>query len=88
MQLHRDTCKNFGENNYAVYSLVVYLNDDYSGGETRFVKSQKKGLEFESFRGKAGDCLFLRQELLHCGGTVIEGVKYILHADVAYKLQL
>jgi len=35
-----------------VATMLIYLNDDYSGGETVF---PKLGL---SFRGKAGDALF------------------------------
>lgn len=68
------------EPNQRVLTVLVYLNDDYEGGETCFVRS---GL---SFRGKAGDALLFRNAgedgrpdpmSLHAGLPVTRGVKYL-----------
>jgi prolyl 4-hydroxylase len=68
------------EANQRVLTVLVYLSDDYEGGETRFVRT---GL---SFRGRAGDALLFRNAgadgqadpmSLHAGLPVTSGVKYL-----------
>ena len=68
------------EPNQRILTALVYLSDDYDGGETRFVRT---GL---SFRGKAGDALLFRNAgadgrpdpmALHAGMPVTRGVKYL-----------
>ena len=69
-----------GEANQRVWTMLIYLNDDYEGGATRF---PRVGLEF---RGAAGDALILynvdgegRPEpaSLHAGLPVTGGVKWL-----------
>jgi prolyl 4-hydroxylase len=68
------------EPNQRVLTLLVYLSDDYEGGETRFPNT---GL---SFRGKMGDALLFRNAgadgrpdplSLHAGMPVTRGTKYL-----------
>lgn len=68
------------EPNQRVMTVLVYLSDDYQGGETRFLRT---GLDF---RGRAGDALLFRNARddgspdpmsLHAGLPVTRGVKYI-----------
>ncbi|HYD38875.1 MAG TPA: 2OG-Fe(II) oxygenase [Allosphingosinicella sp.] len=68
------------EPNQRILTVLVYLSDDYGGGETRFVRT---GL---TFRGKAGDALMFRNARpdgradplsLHAGLPVERGVKYL-----------
>jgi prolyl 4-hydroxylase len=68
------------EPNQRILTVLVYLSDDYQGGETRFVRT---GL---TFRGKAGDALLFRNAgsdgradplSLHAGLPVTRGVKYL-----------
>jgi prolyl 4-hydroxylase len=60
--------------------VLVYLSDDYEGGETRF---ERTGL---AYRGRAGDALLFRNAdaggrpdpmSLHYGRPVARGVKYL-----------
>ena len=69
-----------GRDNQRVVTALVYLNDEYAGGETRFITP---GLEV---RGKKGDCLVFRntlpdgradQDAEHAGLPVTAGVKYL-----------
>jgi prolyl 4-hydroxylase len=46
-----------GEPNQRILTLLVYLNDDYEGGETRFLRT---GL---AFKGRKGDALLFRNAL-------------------------
>ena len=69
-----------GEPNQRILTMLVYLNDDYQGGETLFLKT---GLRF---RGKKGDALLFRNALAngrgdemaqHAGLPVTVGEKII-----------
>ena len=68
------------EPNQRVMTCLVYLSDDYEGGETRFLRT---GLDF---KGRTGDALLFRNAKadgspdpmsLHAGLPVARGVKYI-----------
>jgi prolyl 4-hydroxylase len=68
------------EQNQRVLTMLLYLSDDYVGGETHFPRT---GL---SFRGKAGDALLFRNVTadgradamsLHAGLPVTQGTKLI-----------
>tara|TARA_R110002153_G_scaffold202655_1_gene355807 strand:+ start:19 stop:579 length:561 start_codon:yes stop_codon:yes gene_type:complete len=62
------------------YTIILYLNDDYEGGETEFPLLKKK------YKLKKGDALFfnnydtygnISKQSTHRGNKVISGVKYI-----------
>lgn len=64
-----------------IATFLIYLNDDYTGGETAFPHAQI------SYRGKAGDALFIANVersgqpdalTLHAGTAPISGEKWIL----------
>jgi predicted 2-oxoglutarate/Fe(II)-dependent dioxygenase YbiX len=57
-------------------TLMVYLNEDFDGGETRFVDTVIKPT-----RGMA---LFFVHHLLHEGAEVTRGRKYVMRTDVMY----
>ena len=69
-----------GTRNQRTWTVLVYLNQDYSGGETRFTE-----LDF-SVRGKEGDALIFRNisadgrtdhRTRHAGRPVTSGVKWL-----------
>ena len=69
------------EPNQRVLTFLIYLNDDYSGGETQFPAAHF------SFKGKAGDALLFRnvdatgradKKAVHAGEPVTSGCKYLL----------
>jgi prolyl 4-hydroxylase len=75
---HLDALPN--EPNQRVLTLIIYLSDDYGGGETLFLRT---GF---SFRGQKGDALLFANVLpdgrpdplsLHCGMPVTRGTKTI-----------
>ena len=78
---------------YTVYAVLIYLNDDYVGGNTRFCididpqpKVGKYPYSFLDVKGNTGDALVFRHEILHKGGSVEKETKYILRLDAAYKV--
>lgn len=57
-------------------TFMIYLNEGYEGGETRF--------EVLTVAGKLGMALLFEHEFMHEGAEVTRGVKYVLRSDVMY----
>ena len=77
---HSDALPNVAQGQQRVLTFLVYLDDDYEGGETAF---PALGI---SFRGQIGDGLMFRnaardgtpdQRAIHAGLPVTQGVKHI-----------
>lgn len=79
-------------------TFMIYLNDDYSDGETSFAHDH--GMYFDTERNiccsppeniyarlKAvkGDCLIFDHKILHEGIQVTDGCKYIMRTDIIYE---
>jgi prolyl 4-hydroxylase len=58
-------------------TLLVYLNDEFEGGETVFTDTV-----VTPARGMA---LVFRHELMHEGRAVVRGSKYVLRSDVMFN---
>jgi predicted 2-oxoglutarate/Fe(II)-dependent dioxygenase YbiX len=77
--LHQDQSY-FGEGGtQSLLTLMVYLNDDFEGGETTFPEQDK------SISPKAGTALLFQHMLLHAGTRVTKGTKLVLRSDVLYR---
>ena len=57
-------------------SFIMYLNDDFSGGETAVMD--------RVITPKRGMALFFLHDLLHEGRPVRSGTKYVMRTDVMY----
>ncbi len=61
----------------SVLTFLIYLNDDYVGGETNF--------EWTKVKGETGMGLIFPHHLVHQGNAVLgDGVKYVIRTDVMY----
>jgi hypothetical protein len=58
-------------------TLIVYLNDDFEGGETRFGNAVVQPV--------TGMALFFIHQLAHEGAPVTRGRKYVMRTDVMYS---
>lgn len=58
-------------------TFMVYLNDDFLGGETKF--------DDISIRPKTGTALCFIHEQKHEGMPILNQAKYVLRSDVMYK---
>jgi len=58
-------------------SLIIYLNDNFEGGQTDF-------REFEVFP-ETGRAIAFHHDLLHEGKSVLSGTKYAVRTDVMYE---
>lgn len=61
-------------------TLMLYLNDDFVGGETEFDVGERL-----SVRPQSGMALLFAHPVLHQGATVRQGTKYVLRTDVMYR---
>jgi len=61
------------------YTFMIYLNDNYSGGETTFSNI--------TIHPRQGTGLIFLHTLEHAGTEVLKGTKYVLRTDIIYKLE-
>ncbi len=76
--LHRDQSYSMGQWR-SILTLLVYLNDDFRGGQTEFPELRQTILP------KTGTALFFQHMLLHAGVAVEQGIKLVLRSDVMYE---
>ncbi|MEJ7625416.1 MAG: 2OG-Fe(II) oxygenase [Ferruginibacter sp.] len=75
--MHQDADFHKTEFEKSYYSLLIYLNDNFKGGETKFENLTVKPVH--------GSALIFPHVLFHSGSIVTSGTKYILRSDVLYK---
>jgi prolyl 4-hydroxylase len=63
----------------SLLTLLVYLDDDFEGGETEFPEQGRTVVP------RAGAALWFQHALLHAGKAVVRGVKHLLRTDVLYR---
>eukprot|EP01080_Neovahlkampfia_damariscottae_P006756 gene6756-10921_t len=69
---------------YTMYTILIYLNDDYEGGETKFYNILKEGnhIKIEKKTGKS--TIFNINSTVHSGTEITSGVKYVLRTGIMY----
>lgn len=82
---HYDGFFSRGESERSQLTFMVYLNDDFRGGETRFYDENRE-LHL-TVRPAGGMALVFVHLQLHEGAPVIDGSKYVLRTDVMYALR-
>lgn len=68
------------ERERSLLTLMVYLNEDFAGGETAF---HDFGV---AARPRTGMALLFQHQLLHEGCVIERGAKYVLRSDVMYAM--
>lgn len=76
--MHKDGCQDV-DGEKTMMTLIVYLNESYKGGCTRF---REKSLEIQAAAGKA---LIFEHHLWHQGAKLESGTKYVLRTDIVFK---
>jgi hypothetical protein len=95
---HIDGLITLKENESTIHTVIVYLNDDFEGGDTHFLKVPEEGfvkfLEgskdenyeiLETYKPKKGSCLIFPNYHCHSGSTLTNGTKYILRTEIVFK---
>jgi predicted 2-oxoglutarate/Fe(II)-dependent dioxygenase YbiX len=68
----------FFDDEHSIASILVYLNDDYEGGELVFDNGT-------SIRSNRGDVILLKQDVFHVAQCVTAGHKWLIRSDVMVK---
>ena len=77
---HADGCYRLANGETSRLTFMVYLNDDFDGGETLF--------EQVTIEPEKGLALIFAHGYLHEGGEVFAGRKYVLRTDVMYSAEV
>lgn len=77
--LHQDQAYFGAGGTKSMLTLLVYLNDDFEGGETEFPE------QGETIAPRTGTALLFQHMLLHAGRHVTRGTKLVLRSDVLYR---
>lgn len=70
-------------------TFLIYLNDDMTGGETRFFADMEqvvRGYPYLTVKPSRGTALVFLHSIWHEGAVVQKGEKYVLRTDVMYTL--
>jgi len=75
---HRDQSYIRNDIEASYFTFMIYLNDNYEGGETTFTNL--------TIQPKQGTALIFFHDLEHEGSSVKQGIKYVLRTDIMYRL--
>ena len=78
--LHADGAFVRNDQEMSFYSYLVYLNDDFEGGETKFFTEPEVVIT-----SKTGGGLLFQHPLIHEGSEVKSGMKYVARTDMIYR---
>lgn len=75
---HEDFAFEWSETRRTFYTVLFYLNEEYTGGETCF--------DHTMVTPETGLAVVFPHELYHSGNRVESGVKYALRSDVIFEV--
>lgn len=78
---HADGCVRLDNGQMSQLTFMIYLNDDFTGGETLFQAGRR-------IQPKKGMALLFTHWQKHMGNEVSSGRKYVLRSDVMYRRSL
>jgi len=86
---HYDGQEFISEKVKSIKTLMIYLNDNFEGGATKFYNGGQRHYRegepryvTDSLQPVAGDALVFDSAITHEGGTVTKGYKYILRTEI------
>jgi prolyl 4-hydroxylase len=76
-QKHKDCSTIISTSEKSFFSLLIYLNENYTGGATLF--------DDTIIKPEKGKAVIFPHELSHSGQQITDGEKYILRSDIMYR---
>lgn len=76
---HMDGAYKRNDNEVSLITLLIYLNEDFTGGSTYLITPNI------NVAPKTGKLLLFDHKILHAGMPVDTGCKYVIRTDVMYK---
>ncbi|EFC49721.1 P4Hc domain-containing protein [Naegleria gruberi] len=85
-KIHTDGQFRRSENERSIYTLLIYLNQDFNGGETKFFSDPNDDTFnlHHTLKPSVGKLALFNQDFYHEGCSVISGIKYILRTEIMY----
>jgi len=80
---HRDGMYVNEDGESSIYSLVLYLNDNFEGGELKLL-GQADAAPYV-FKPRAGSAVLFPHDLLHEAGAVKAGTKYVARTEIMFR---
>lgn len=77
---HMDHWYRPSQNRISLHTVLVYFNDDFEGGETRFQEQIE-----QTIIPKRGMVAIFQHKIRHEGCPVRRGIKYAMRSDVIYE---
>lgn len=77
---HTDHWYRPDDRHITLHSVLVYFNDDFTGGETRFIEPIER-----TITPRRGSALVFQHKLRHEGCVVQKGHKYAMRSDLVYE---
>jgi len=68
----------------SIFTVLVYLNDDYEGGDTTFYKHTDITEPVCRVRPQQGTALIFNHDVIHSGTEVSSGIKYIVKTEIMF----
>jgi len=83
---HHDGCFERANGERSFFTFMIYLNEDFEGGETSFQDKGRVGDSFAPFAvsPRTGMALLFHHPIAHKGEPVRRGRKYVLRTDVMF----
>ena len=75
---HYDESIHLDDQRRSLLTILVYLNDDFGGGETRFLDLKA------TVKPRVGSALLFQHHVLHEGLPVTSGMKWVLRTEAFY----
>lgn len=91
---HQDGGFRVGRYNTSIKTLMIYLSDGFEGGCTSFYHPNSGIIPYEApdpslavyvYQPRAGDCMIFNHALLHDGGILESGEKWICRSEIMYE---
>lgn len=82
--LHYDGCFQRRDGEQSQLTFMIYLNEEFTGGETKFYRDDRT--PHTAVHPRSGMALVFAHFQLHEGAPVLEGRKYVLRTDVVYSV--
>ncbi|KAI6647682.1 hypothetical protein LOD99_8647 [Oopsacas minuta] len=73
------------EDESSVYTVLIYLNTNYTGGETKFIDEKDRKHVYHKVKPCVGMGLIFNHDTFHEGTPVLKGVKYLLRTEMMFR---
>jgi hypothetical protein len=76
----------YGEDVASLLTVLVYLNEGFTGGNTVFLDEFDDTFRHEYVPKQGSVLVFEQEEIMHEGAVLEEGTKYVVRTDVMFRL--